>query len=498
MNEEEQKEKRLIDSAELEAPTKEQTSEEESTGEETTDKVISGYALKFNTPSKDLGGYKEIITPEALKEADLSDVCLLIGHDFTQILGRTKSGTLELALDETGLKFKCTLPNTSYANDVYENIQAGNIDSMSFGMIIPKDGDTFEKDEKGDVIRKVNKINSLFDVSVVSVPAYDDSNVQIDKRSYEEFMTKQTKPKKGDNKMTEKTLLNGETTELRSFEDYIRSQGEVREGLTTINAAVVIPDDVIGEVFDLKRNKYNLAQYALVKQVTNGQGKYPVATNQEAVLATKEELAEIADIDAEMFTQVDYKVETRAGKIALSNEVVEDSAVPIVAEVKAQLNKLVDNTDNKHIIDLLKTFKKVTGTGIDDLKKVFNVELDPALNKSVIVNQSAYNYLDTLKDVDGRYIFQPDVTAPSGKSLSGAPVIVLSDKLFTNPVSGTFPMIIGDIKQSVMLARRNQVTTQWEKFDYYSQGLAVIIRNDYVKIDADAARYIELTPTPVG
>lgn len=72
------------------------------------------------------------------------------------------------------------------------------------------------------------------------------------------------------------------------------------------------------------------------------------------MLATKAELAEIGDIDAEMFTSVDYKVETRAGKIALSNEVVEDSAVNIVQEVKDQLAKLVENTDNKHIMDLLK------------------------------------------------------------------------------------------------------------------------------------------------
>ncbi|WVT91014.1 phage major capsid protein, partial [Enterococcus durans] len=52
----------------------------------------------------------------------------------------------------------------------------------------------------------------------------------------------------------------------------------------------------------------------------------------------------------------------------------------------------------------------------------------------------------------------------------------------------------GDIAQSIFVARRNQVTTQWEKFDYYSQGLAVIVRNDYKKIDQNASVYIEFTP----
>lgn len=73
-----------------------------------------------------------------------------------------------------------------------------------------------------------------------------------------------------------------------------------------------------------------------------------------------------------------------------------------------------------------------------------------------------------MKDSQGRYILQPDMTIPSGDSLFGAPLLV---------------------------GRRNQVTTQWEKFDFYSQGLTVIVRNDYQKIDEEAVRYIEFTPT---
>lgn len=494
----EEKEKRLTPTAELEAPTKEQQDDEgKDVQEQDNTKVISGYAIKFNEPSKDLGGFVEVITKEALDGLDLTDVCLLIGHDFTQILARSKNDSLKLEVDDTGLHFEATLPSTSYASDIYENIKAGNVDSMSFGFIVDDGTDVFTKNEDGTVVRTVNKIKSLFDISVVTIPAYDSSNVQVNKRSYDLWKeTKNTKTDiKGEKKDMTKTLLdNQEKTELRSFEDYIRSQGEVREGLTTQNASVVVPEDVIKETFDLKRNKYNLAQYATVKNVSTGKGKYPVATNQTATLATKAEAAEIADVDADMFTQVEYNVETRAGKIALSNEVVEDSVVPIVSEVKEQLNKLVDNTDNQHILNLLKTFTKVEATKLDDIKRVNNVTLDPALNKTAIMNQSAYNALDTMKDLDGKYILQPDITALSGKSLFGNPVVVVSDSLLANPVEGTFPIILGDIAQSVFVARRNQVTTQWEKFDYYSQGLAVIVRNDYQVIDAAASRYIEFTP----
>ena len=156
---------------------------------------------------------------------------------------------------------------------------------------------------------------------------------------------------------------------------------------------------------------------------------------------------------------------------------------------------MVENTVNKHIIDLLKTFTKKAVATLDDLKAIVNVTLDPALNKMVIVNQSGFNHLDTLKDSDGRYLLQPDVTAPTGKALFGLPVVMISDSLLANPKAGTFPLIIGDIAQAVFVARRNQVTTQWEKFDYYSQGLAVVVRNDYKKIDENAAVYVELTPT---
>lgn len=496
MNEE--KEKRLTESAELEAPTT--ANESESDTENATDddntKVITGYALKFGEPSKDLGGFVEVITAEALKEVDLSNVILLHGHDYSKPLASVKAGTLKLEVDEIGLKFEATLTDTSYAKDVYENIKAGIVDSMSFGFEVGLD--SFEEDEEGTVTRSIENMKALHEISIVTVPAYDQTNVQVSTRSYTKFLEE-----KGANNMKINQLKQQPKTEIRSFEDYIRAKGEVRDGLTTAanSAGVVVPSEVIGEVFDLKRAEYNLAQYATVKPVSNGQGKYPVATNQTAVLATKEELAQIADVDADMFTQVQYAVATRAGKIALSNEVVEDAAVDVVAEVKAQLKKLVDNTDNKHIIDLLKGFTKVDVTAtdtFDQLKKVNNVELDPALNKMVIVNQDTFQYLDTVKDKEGRYLLQPDVTAPSGFSLFGNPVVVVSNKLFAPNTKDTLPMIMGDIEQSVFVARRNQVETQWEQFDYFSQGLAIVVRNDYQKIDADASRYIEITPAPAG
>lgn len=471
---------RVTEEAEL------QQEEVETEEEESDAKAISGYAMKFNEPSKDLGGFTEVITPEALEEVDFSDVYLLYNHDYSKPLASTKAGTLNLEVDEVGLKFEAELPDTSYANDVYENISSGIIDSMSFGFQLGLD--SFTKDGE-EITRSIKKIQNLNEISVVTIPAYANSNVKVDKRSYEDFIKEN---KKETEKMTDKVLIDETQTEVRGYEEYIRSKGEERAGVTTENASAVVPSDVIGEVFDLKGSTYNLAQYTTVKEVSNGQGSYPVANVQEATLLTKEELAEIADVDANMFTNVDYKVETRAGKIALSNEVIEDSAVDIVGEVKDQLSQLVINTDNQKIIELLKTLPKTEISGLDDLKKVKNVTLDPALAPMVITNQSGYNHLDTLKDLDERYILQPDVTAPSGFSLFGMPLVVVSNNLLPDEGADA-PIIIGDLKQAVFVARRNRITTQWEKFDYYSQGLAVIVRNDYKIIDDKAVVYGTIT-----
>ncbi|WP_420326764.1 phage major capsid protein [Levilactobacillus brevis] len=506
--------RRLTIDAELRAQTPQPETPEDGPAENSADpqpkgsqtskgKTISGYAIVWNSPSKDLGGFTEVVTPKALDGVDLSNVLMLNNHDYTQVLASVKAGTLTLETDDKGLHFIAQLPNTSFANDVYEEVQSGNVDSCSFGFDSDDDTDEWTKDDDGNITRTINQVKSLFDVSVVAVPAYDDTNVQVDTRSYEKFINQEKEP---DN-MAKQTIIDPNTNEddnktgVPAFEAYVRSHGETRDGLNTSGASAVIPKELITPVFQLKQSTYNLAQYATVKQVSSGSGTYPISTSrQSAVLATKEELADIADVNANMFTEVPFDVKTRAGKIALSNEVVEDAEVDIVSEVKAQLQQLVDNTDNTQIMSLLTgtSFTKATAANIDDLKKIFNVTLDPALSKMWLVNQSGFNYLDTLKDSEGRYLLQPNPTAPSGFTLLGAPVVMISDKLLANNADGTFPMIAGDLSQAVAVFRRAQVTAQWDKFDQFSQGLSVIVRNDYEVIDKSAAINVALGTATSG
>lgn len=497
------KDLRLVANAELRAQQPVgNTPEDDQQQDKQQPKTIEGYALLFNSPSKDLGGFVELIDPKALDNVDLSNVIMLDQHDYSKPLASVKAGTLKLDVDDKGLHFVATLDDSvSYANDAYQNVKSGNVDSMSFRFDVDDGGDEFTQDDQGNVTRTIKQVKDLFEVSTVTLPAYDQANVQVDKRSYEEFLNTQKGEKRN---MTEKTIIkpeNEKVQEVRSFEDYIKSHGEQRSGLATDGAQAVIPSEVVTPVFEGANAKQNLAQMATVKQVSTGSGKYPISIpDPTKFLATKEELATIPDVDASV-NDVPFEAKTYAGKIYLSNELIDDSAIDIKQEVQSQLQQLVLNTDNHNVITLLQTLTSENAANVDGLKKIKNTEIVPAVLGSngsmVITNQDGYNYLDTLKDNEGRYLLSEDVTAVSGKALFGLPVVVVSNAVLPD-VSGQFPVFIGNLPQTIAVFRRNNIATNWEQFDSYSQGLAVIYRGDYEFIDKNAMKYALLGTATAG
>lgn len=134
---------------------------------------ISGYAAVFNSVSEDLGGFREIILPGAFNSvlARNPDVRALVNHDTSRVLGRTINQTLDLRSDETGLAFSVDLPNTTFAKDLRSSVRRGDISGASFAFTVGyNDYDIrFEGDE---LIREIRNIASLFEVSVVTFPAY--------------------------------------------------------------------------------------------------------------------------------------------------------------------------------------------------------------------------------------------------------------------------------------------------------------------------------------
>lgn len=450
-------------------------------------KKISGYAIVFNKPSKPIpdgkSSFTEVIDPKALDNVDLSNVVMLSNHDYSKPLATVKAGTLKLNVDQKGLHFEATLPNTTDGSDTFENVKAGNIDSASFRFA--NASDKWSKDENGNITRTITNIGDIFEISSVTVPAYDDSSVEVAKRSFDQFFNS-NKEKKDTKNMTEKVLIDNDskTAELRSFENYVKSRGEVRDGLTTVEGAPLVPSEIVTPIFRTNENSVDLASYVNKKSVSTKSGSYPIAKNNNAILATKEELAEIGNVDAGI-TAIDFNVSTKAGKIYLSSELVADSNFDVESEVKAQLERLVVNTNNKNIMDLLNKLEAKTATDLDGIKHIYNVDLDPSLEKMIIVNQTSFDYLDTLKDTDGRYLLQYSVSDATQSTLFGAKIVVVPDTVL-KPVENEVDMFMGSLFDYVALFSRDQVTAHWENFDSYSEGLSIVLRNDYRVVDDSA------------
>lgn len=155
---------------------------------------IGGYAAMYDKESENLGWFVERIAPGAFKESDMSDVRALVNHNDDLILARSSAGTLELKEDETGLYFEFEAPNTTAGNDCLENIRNGNYSQCSFAFTVKNaKWENETRDGKNVDIRIIEEIEKVYDVSVVTYPAYPDTTVAV--RSREAIKEAETKPK---------------------------------------------------------------------------------------------------------------------------------------------------------------------------------------------------------------------------------------------------------------------------------------------------------------
>lgn len=163
---------------------------------EVSDRLVSGYAVIFDTWSNDLGFYEKIlkgaITEETIKR---SDVICKLNHDDQKILARSKygEGSLILEVDEKGLKYTFEAPKTQYGDELLEYLRRGDITGSSFAFTIEEDEFSyqwpFDKDADPVLCREVIKVDKLFDVSPVFLPAYEATSV-ANKRKLEEVELK--------------------------------------------------------------------------------------------------------------------------------------------------------------------------------------------------------------------------------------------------------------------------------------------------------------------
>ncbi len=148
-------------------------------------KRIRGQAIVFNSRSVNLGGFFEIISPEAIDRTlrEAGDVRALVDHDTAKVLGRTKAGTLMLKKGRNGLDVSIDPPNTSFSRDIQESLSRGDVSGMSFRFRVMPDGDSWDE-EDGNLIRTVHDMR-FDEVSIVSFPAYESTEAYVSQRAAE-------------------------------------------------------------------------------------------------------------------------------------------------------------------------------------------------------------------------------------------------------------------------------------------------------------------------
>ena len=154
--------------------------------------VLRGYPILFNTEAEIYdfwyGEVRETILPTALNGTDLTDVYLITGHNIEpdKVLGRNNVN-MRMEVDDTGLFFECQLPNTQLARDIYNLIEEGIVDGMSFGFTCSDEVNETTK------TRTITHIDELFEVTITPFPAYKEASVIVQKQRTQEEKERQAK-----------------------------------------------------------------------------------------------------------------------------------------------------------------------------------------------------------------------------------------------------------------------------------------------------------------
>lgn len=150
----------------------------------TESRTIEGYGVVFDSYSHDLGWFRERVNRSAFENVDMTDVVATFNHDFNQIMART-TNTLSLTIDDKGVKYSFEAPKTTAGNDLLENVKNGNIRGSSFMFTVGEDRWTFKKSTDEVDEREILKVDKLYELGPVTMPAYPETTTSA-KRSYDE------------------------------------------------------------------------------------------------------------------------------------------------------------------------------------------------------------------------------------------------------------------------------------------------------------------------
>ena len=265
------------------------------------------------------------------------------------------------------------------------------------------------------------------------------------------------------------------------------------DGVTKTDTTKVTSEELVTTPIREIKTTVDLKPFTTIYPAKKASGKYPILKKATSKMLSVAELEKNPKLAKPEFEQVDWSVETYRGAIPVSQESIDDADVDLISIVAETVGQIKVNTTNAAIADVLKTFTAKTVANVDDIKKILNVDLDPAYDVAFVVSQSFYQILDTLKDGNGRYLLQDSITAVTGKVLLGKPVFVLSDEVLG--ASGEAKAFVGDFKRGVLFADRKDLGLRWADNEIYGQYLQAVLRFGVKKVDAKAGYFVTFTPS---
>lgn len=558
---------------------------------------IQGYGMLFNQPSLPMP-FIEYFDPKSLDGVDFSKTLLLYGHDPNQILARADSKTLTVKVDDKGLFFTATLPDTTLGHDTYNNILAGNLRGCSVGFNIADDGDGWSQDQDGQTIHTIYQVSSLAEISITPIPAYEETSVEV-KRSYSDFMKEGKKmendknvnendnqtsgqdtgstpeidynkladlvAKKMENEQANTQSSNPASTRdddsnkddlsdtgsknendeeddstnkptpptppaaptnptqptnvtkkegnnvrslsnnmkpdnIRAFGNFLQTHKATRDisgGVGLKEGEVLIPHDILPAEHDVHQFQRlgSLVRNISVKRST---GHIPVFKENEDRLKLHTEFGSTDPNTAPTVAKINYDLKSYTGEYIFSQDLISDSDYDWQSELQGQLTTLRDNTDDAEIATALTanvTSQKADNL-LDQIVNILDRQLKPkdSAAASIVLSQSAFAELDSMKDNEGRPLVQPDVTAGTGKMIKGKSVTVIDDTLFPNAKEGDINMVIAPLQKAVIKFKNNEIVGKFmDTYDIWYSRLGLYMRCDYVQARKDLINWVSST-----
>ena len=256
----------------------------------------------------------------------------------------------------------------------------------------------------------------------------------------------------------------------KEFADAARRgfRNSMNEG-TPADGGYTVPEDIQTRINEYREAKASLIDLVSVEPVTTNKGSRTYKKRSQQTGFTKVgEGAKIPGGSTPQFERIDYEIDKYAGYFPVTNELLEDSDANIANTLIAWIGDESRVTRNKIILGVIATKAKTTLAGLDDIKKALNVTLGQAFKATsrLVTNDDGLQYLDTLKDNDGKYILQPNPAQPMEMVVcAGAtriPVFVIPNADMPSDTATAktrkIPMIIGDLKEAVQFFDRKQLT----------------------------------------